>query len=1050
MKRFSLSGKGPVPGSTLLLVLIAMYSFAPAHHPPALSHSNTGQHTTASENRTDALRSSYGGSSYGGSSSGGHAASAQEDEPEETITGTVYDAAGPVMDVAVSVKGTAKVAYTDENGHYLIEASIGDVLVFSYPGYETLEITVGNQTLIDVELNESVTQLKEAVINAGYYTVKDKEKTGSISRVTADEIGNQAVGNVLSAMQGRMAGVQIVQNSGGPGGGYEVLIRGKNSIASGNSPLYIIDGVPYDMQSMGVLGISGTIIPNANINPLNFLDPSSVESVEVLKDADATAIYGSRGANGVILISTKMGKSGKPIVKLNFTTGFYQATEMMKLLNTEQYINIREEAFANDGLESLPSNAYDINGTWDKSRFTDWQQEFIGNQAYFNSAILSIAGGSDRTRYLLGGNFSKETTVFPGNYNYKKSSFYTTIHHGTKNERLSFHFSGYYGKDNNFLPPIDLTYIARTLPPNAPELYDANNELNWENGTWSNPIAPLQGNYRNYTKSLIGNAGIDYKLWNHTILRGSFGYNESEMTEIKLTPHTIYNPAYGFTSDWSRQQNNQSQRSSWIIEPQIDGNYQLWGGELSVTLGATFQQMSGNSLSILGEGFSNNSFINNLSAAKRIFIENEISSEYKYIAFYGRLNYNISHKYIVNLTGRRDGSSRFGPHNRFANFGAVGAAWLFSKESFLENYRDILSFGKLRLSYGTSGNDQIGDHQYLNTYTYQDANYDGYLQLDPTRLFNPNFAWERNRKLDLALELGFFKEKILLETGYYNSRSSNQLIGNPLPGTTGFTGIQANLDATVENSGWEFQLKSENFRTATFKWITAFNLSIPRNKLIEFNGLEESVYANRFVTGESINVQKLYKLKGVNPQTGLYEFEDYNGDGIITSAEDREYLVDLGPKYYGGMTNTIQYKNWSLDLLFQFVKKMGYNEFYGMYNPPGTMYNLPVTILNHWKAPGDDSRFQRMTAGYDGQAYLAHNRFSASNGIISDASFIRLKSLELAYQLPPKQNENLSCRIYITGYNLWTLTKFKGGDPEQLNNYLPPMRRLAIGFEITF
>lgn len=1013
MKTILFFGRWFVPGLTFLLVLSALYSFAPAHATP--SH--------VSEENTNFV--------------------------QEPITGTVYDIGGPIPGVTVRVKGTALSTITNEVGEYTIKAPPGSTLVFSYPGYENIEIKVQDQFVIDVELSEIIA-LQEAVINAGYYTVKDKERTGSISKITSKEIENQPVTNVLAAMQGRMSGVQVIQNSGVPGGGFEVMIRGKNSIAAGNAPLYIIDGVPYDTQTMGSLQISGAVIPSSVINPLNFLDPSSIESIEVLKDADATAIYGSRGANGVVLITTKKGMADKTLVTVNFTTGMADPTKLMKLLNSEQYASIRREAFNNDGIETPPPYAYDINGTWDPDRYTDWQKEFIGNTAYFNSAKISISGGNQQTRFLIGGNFSKESTLFPGNYNYKKTSIFSTLNHSSKDEKFKFFFNGQFGLDNNFLPPSDLTFAARTLSPNAPSLYDDYGELNWEESTWTNPLAAMEATYNNNSRNMVTNAGFTYQLWRNTEFKSSFGYSHALLEELKLTPHTIYNPAYGFTSDYSTHFNNLSKRSSWIIEPQVNGNYDLWKGKFSITLGATAQQQSFNNLSVLGEGFANNAFIENISAAKRLFIQGEMSSAYHYLAFFTRVNYNLNQKYILNLTGRRDGSSRFGADNRFANFGAMGAAWIFSREAFLEGIKGWLSFGKIRFSYGTSGNDQIGDHQYLNTFTFSDPIYDGNIGLQPTRLYNPAFAWEKNRKLDLALEMGFLSDRLFMEAGYYNNRSDNQLIGNPLPGTTGFPNIQANLNATVENSGWEFSLKSENFRSVDFKWSTSLNLTVPQNKLIAFDGLEKSAYANQLVIGAPITVAKLYKLNGVDPQTGLYVFEDFNGDGKITASEDREYLADLEPEFYGGISNSIRYKNWNLDFLFQFVKKIGYNEFYGIYNPPGTMYNLPAGILDHWQQPGDQTRFQRMTSGADSEAYLAHNRFSTSSGVISDTSFIRLKSLSISYQIPLKGDGDQACRVFMDAFNLWTITKFKGGDPEQLNNYLPPLRRVSIGFELTF
>ncbi|GEM52731.1 SusC/RagA family TonB-linked outer membrane protein [Empedobacter brevis NBRC 14943 = ATCC 43319] len=964
---------------------------------------------------------------------------------QESITGTVSDSIGPIADVLVSVKATGVYVITDENGNYAIEASPGDILVFSNPGYDTLEIPVGNKTVVNARMQQNITDLKEVIVNAGYYKVKEQERTGSISKITAEEIGNQPVNSPLDALIGRMTGVDIIPNSGLAGSGFQVRVRGQNSIAAGNEPLYIVDGVPYDAGSMGDRSVSGTVFYLNNISPLNTLDPSTIASIEVLKDADATAIYGSRGANGVVLITTKNGKPGKTVFSVDASTTLISATRFLKLLNTEQYLQMRREAFINDGITEYPSNAYDINGTWDQNRYTDWQKEFMGNIAYNNTIRASASGGNEQTLFSIGGSFMKETTVFPGDFNYKRTTAFANISHQSKNNRFTLQFSANYGLDRNFLPATDLSRRARILPPNAPKLYDDNGNVNWENNTFDNPLSELNATYRNESANLMANTTIGYKIIKGLEFKTNVGYNRSDLTELQLNPHTRFNPAWGLTSQSSSTVKNEGNRNSWIIEPQLDASYKLGDGRLNVIIGSTFQQQNEDRFAVLALGFANNSFMTNLSAANELQIINEASTQYRYIAFYGRINYNWKQKYIVNLTGRRDGSSRFGPGQQFANFGAVGAAWIFSKEEFLKN-TSFLSFGKLRASFGTSGNDQIGDYQYLNNYTITDADYGGNIGLSPSRLFNPYYAWEENRKYEGALEVGLLKDRINLEIAYYTNRSKNQLIGVPLPGTTGFSSIHANLDATVENSGWEVNVRTENFRRKDFKWSTSFLLTLPKNKLISFEGLENSTYANQLVLGMPISVSRLYHLTGVNPQTGLFEFEDYNGDGIISSL-DRQYNIDMTPKFYGSISNSFQYKNWNLDFMFQFVKKKGLNEL-SYTESPGMMLNTSTSVLDHWQNPGDHAFMQMYTTGWNYDAYAAYSRFGSSNAIISDASFIRLKSLSLSYRLPLDKEGQPKVTLFVQGQNLWTITKFKGGDPEQMIGFLPPMKRVMFGFRM--
>ncbi|HLW07282.1 MAG TPA: SusC/RagA family TonB-linked outer membrane protein, partial [Marinilabiliaceae bacterium] len=963
-----------------------------------------------------------------------------------SISGQITDGQTPISGASIIIKHTVKGTISDFDGRFELYAEKTDTLLISYLGYKPMELTVGNRRTIDVVLQEDATALGEVTINAGYYTVKEWERTGSIAKVDSQVIEEQPVNTALEALQGRVTGLDIISTSGLAGGGYTVRIRGQNSIAAGNDPLYVIDGVPFDTGSMSHSGLSLMVLPNGLVNPLNTMDPSSIESIDVLKDADATSIYGSRGSNGVILITTKKGKKGKTLFHFDASTTYITPTRMMDLLHTDAYLSMRREAFANDGFTEYPSDAYDVNGTWDPNRYTDWQKEFLGNPAYNQTVRASISGGHEQNTFLLGGTYMKETTVYPEDFSYKRGTVHTSFTHRSSNDRFSLQFSGNYGTDTNKLPTSDLSRIARILSPNAPQLYDEDGHLNWENNTWDNPLAALNATYQNTTNNLIANTTLNYNLLNHLHVKVNLGYNSTLFNEIQLNPHTVYNPAYGLTSSSSYSMKNESKRNSWIVEPQMDGFFTLGPGKLEWLIGATFQEQNNEELALIGYGYASNQLIDNLSAANNLVVMNEASAQYKYTAVYGRLNYNINKKYLLNLTGRRDGSSRFGSGNRFANFGALGAAWIFSEETLL---RDVswLSFGKLRASYGTTGNDQIGDYQYWDSYTITDGTYGGYIGLIPSRLLNPYFAWEKNKKLEGALELELWKSRVRLEVAYYINRSSNQLLGIPLPGTTGFSSIQGNLNAVVENTGWEINLQTVHVQKDAFNWRSTFQLTLPKNRLVAFEGLENSTYANQLVIGEPLSVYRLYHLLGVNADTGLFEFQDYNGDGIITAEEDRQYNADLTPKFYASITNMMQYKNWRLDFLFQFVKKDGLNEYYAT-EPPGIMQNQPVGVLDHWQHPGDQAFMQAYTTGWNYDAYEAYTQFTASSGAVSDASFIRLKTLSLNYKLPLKDERTPRCSIYLQGQNLLTFTKFEGGDPEQYTGYMPPLKRISLGLKL--
>ena len=840
-------------------------------------------------------------------------------------------------------------------------------------------------------------------------------------------------------MQGRMAGVDIVQDSGSPGGSFTIKIRGQNSLrADGNQPLYIIDGVPYFSETIGAIATSGTA-PSLT-SPLNSINPSDIESIEVLKDADATAIYGSRGANGVVLITTKKGKAGATSYTVNASTSFGSVTRTPKLMNTQQYLAMRQQAFANDGISVYPSYAYDVNGTWDQHRYTDWQKELIGGTSEIHNLQASVSGGSTRTQYLLSGNYRTETTVFPGDFKYNKGAAHFSMNHTSDDDRFKITFSANYTAQKNNQPSIDLTGISRTLAPNAPALYDANGNLNWENSTWDNPLAGLLSQFDSRIKDLTANTMLSYAIRPNLQFKTSLGYSDLNSNESRTQPSTMYNPAYGVGSEISSLSTNETARTSWIIEPQLHWNKAIGKGKIDALAGGTFQQQRTERLFLNGFGFASNSLIHDLASASIKTIDLSDETIYKYQAFFARLNYTWNERYILNVTGRRDGSSRFGPGKQFATFGAVGAAWIFSNEAFLKD-NTVLSFGKLRSSYGTTGNDQIGDYQFLDTYASSGNTYQGTIGLQPVRLFNPEFGWETNRKFEVALETGFLKDRLFLTTAYYFNRSSNQLVGVPLPGTTGFNSLNANLDATVQNSGLEFTLRTVNFQHKNFEWTTNFNISASRNKLVSYPGLESSTYANTYVVGQPINIIKVYHYTGMNATTGIYEFEDVNGDGTITSLGDRKTIADLSPRFFGGLQNQFKYKGLQLDFLFQFVKQQAF----------GPMPGVPGTAVNQLASVSDATAQQPYTAGVNGDVTTAYYRYGLSDGNFQDASYVRLKNISLTYDLPLNYTHGVRCQLYLQGQNVLTFTNYSNGDPEfKFGGYLPPLKVFTGGMKLTF
>ncbi len=965
------------------------------------------------------------------------------------IKGTVSDNVGTLSGVTVIIKGTTTGTLTDIDGNFQISAQPTDILLFSYLGYQTQEVPINNRTIIKIKLQEDTTTLKEVIVNAGYYTVKDKERTGSIARVTSKDIETQPVPNILATMQGRMAGVNIVQETGIAGGGFKINIRGVNSLREdANNPLYIIDGVPYSTDAISDLQTSTSTIGNGN--PLASINPNDIESIEVLKDADATAIYGSRGANGVVLITTKKGKSGKTSVTITTSTAVGSVTKMMDLMNTEQYLTMRRKAYANDGITTYPANAYDVNGTWDQNRYTDWQKVLIGGTSEVNTMQANITGGNQQTSFLVSGNYRTETSVFPGDFLYKRGGARVNLNHRSDDNKFSVQFSGSYMVQNNDLPWIDYVTLSRQLAPNAPALYDANGNLNWENNTWTNPLSNNVRKCLTFTTDLIANTVMSYKLADNLVLKSSFGVSDLSNEDSRSTPSTTYNPSFNLSSQYSSIYVNNLRRRSWIMEPQLSWNKAFGNATMDVLMGATFQSQTSKKQLAYATGFSSNSLLYDLSAASQVLIRNNEEIDYKYQAFFGRANYSYAKKYIINLTARRDGSSRFASGNQFSTFGALGAAWLFHKEDFLKSTERFLSFGKLRASYGITGSDQIGDYQYLDTYSSSGISYGGIIGLQPSRLYNTNFGWESNKKLEVALELGFLNDRILFSASTYRNRSSNQLVGLPLPGTTGFPSIQTNLDATVENRGVEFTLRTENIKKSNFSWVSNFNITKAGNKLLSFPGLETSAYRNQYVIGQPTTIQKLFQFTGVDPVTGLYQFTDFNGDGVISYEYDRQVVKDFNPDFYGGLQNVFTYKGFQLDFLFQFVKQQNFN-FANTQKFAGQFINQPVAYLNSWQEAGDNAPYQLYATNANSQATQRSDFFGLSSGAVSDASFIRLKNISVAYTLPKRIMPNVDCRLSLEGQNVLTFTKYQGADPEFVQGgLLPPLKMYSFNLQLTF
>ena len=971
--------------------------------------------------------------------------------PPIDVKGKIVDENGKPVLATVTVKGTSKATSTNENGEFFLTGvDETATLIISGVSIETYEVKVNGKTEITINAITRVTAQEEVVINAGYYDVKKRKATGNISKVSGKDIENNPVSNPLAALQARVPGLEIIQTTGVPGGSFTIRLRGQNSIANGNDPLIIIDGVPYTNESTSSVYNSQNLFFNGT-SPLNNINIGDIESIEILKDADATAIYGSRGANGVILITTKRGNPGLTKVNATYYGGIGKVSSKIDLLNTQQYLEMRKEAFVNEGVTPTFSSGRDIL-YWNQDDYTNWQDYLIGGSAHYNDAQVSISGGEKSTQFNFGSGFHKETSVFPGNNASSRISTHLNVNNSSQSQKLKSSITLNYSASNTNFISKDLTDEALVIPPNAPKLFKPNGDLNWNDTTgysasFSNPLAYLQRPYSAQTNNLNGNLIISYSLNSNLEIKSNFGYTNITSNSVTKNPKKSYAPSVAATRlNESIFADNNFQ--NWIVEPQINWHFRLNESEFNILVGTSFLEQETNSLAQAGTGFVTEALMDNLKAAPNIFIYADTYSQYRYSAIFGRINYQLKDKYVVNLTGRRDGSSRFGPGKQFAMFGAFGGAWIFSKEDFIAKIAPILSFGKLRVSYGIAGNDQLGDYSYLDTYTSSPV-YFNTPGLTPVRLSNPDFAWETNRKFEAGIELGLFRDRVQIEASFYKNRSSNQLVGFALPPTTGFTSIQGNLPAIVQNSGIEIEFTSQNIKKNDFSWTSSINVSVPRNKLIAFPDLEKSPnYSNALVIGKALSIIKRYNYLGVNPQTGFYQVEDVNADGVINT-NDRVKIQFVGRYCNLGFSNSLQFKGFQVDILLQYMNQVAGN-YLRKWGPPGlVLSNQPAEVMQRWRNIGDLSDMQKFALS---SANVPYSTFQGTEESSSDASFLRLKNLNVSYKLPDgvvKKTRLHSSVIFIQGQNLFTITNYKGLDPETGNFSLPPLKVLTMGIKIT-
>ncbi len=974
-----------------------------------------------------------------------------------TVTGTLLDEKGmPLPGASVKVKGTNQYTSTNKSGVFILSnVDENAVIVISFIGYEPMELKAKG-SIGTVILKMANSKLDDVQIIA-YGTTTRRLNTGNIGTLKAEDIEKQPVNNALTALTGRVAGMFVTQGSGLPNSTVKVQIRGTNSISQGVEPLYVIDGVPYAANLLSNVGSSGA----GEASPFSFINPSSIESIDVLKDADATAIYGSRGANGVILITTKKGKPGNTKFDVNLYTGISRTPAKADLLDRDQYLAMRNEAFKNTGIVKTISNAPDLL-LWDTTRNENWQKRLLGHSSINSDAQVSMSGGSDYSSYRAFIGYNRTTPPFPGDFKSDKISGGISVSTSSVNKRFNAQISLNYLVDKTFLPSYN-PVSGILLAPVAPEPINPDGTINYQNYSTNNPFPGFLTTYTGKATNLVTNANLSYAIFKTLLFKVNAGYNNNMVNgNYRYTVASqIGNPFISSPSPTSSFSYNNI--NAWVIEPQLSYQGTIGRGKLEALLGNTLQTNNTNGQLLYGSGYSNDAQLPSLAAATTVVNGGSTLEQSKFISVYGRLNYNLHDKYLLNLTGRRDGSSRFGPDKKFGNFGAAGAAWIFSKEKFMADNLSFLSFGKLRASYGITGNEPGSNYQYLQLYDYYNTIVAprGYqanaLSLLPNNIYSPDFAWEQVSKLEGGLELGLLKDRVLLSASYFTNRSSNQLVAYQLPSITGSVAVLLNRPATVQNTGFEFTATVKNIQKANFSWTSNLNITISRNKLKSFPGLETSSYADQLIIGQPLNIVFLYRAAGVNPQTGIYQFYDKNGNLTSTpSYSDKTEYQSTNPKFFGGFQNSFTYKSFSLDVFLQFVNQMGVNYYYVNSNAPGRSYygdgNQPVAVLDRWQKPGDIKPFQQFTSSSASAASNAYSYQQNSDAGYTDASYIRLKNVSLNYKLPRTLLSKLNIdqtRIYFQAQNLFTLTKYKGLDPEG-QGITPPLSIWTMGAQFTF
>lgn len=983
---------------------------------------------------------------------------------QKAVTGKVTDEKGnPLADVSVRVSGTTTGTSTKPDGSYsLVVPAKGKVLVFSSVDMETVEILIGNQATINATLKTTEKALQEVVVT-GYQVVKKSDVTGAISKIRAGDIDNLPIPNFAQAMQGRAAGVIVAAANGVPGGSLSVIIRGVGSINAGTTPLYVVDGVQINT---GV----GSI--NTQNNPLNFLNPDDIESIEVLKDAAAASVYGARAGNGVVVVTTKRGKAGKPKFTVNSYIGQSTPLQTVDVLTTQQWLELRIESLVNSGvapatarstaLSNLGLPASTTQGKIDSLPTYDWQDAAFGKGTIFNSE-MSMQGGSQNINYYLSASYSKQTSFIAP----------TDFQRGAVLSKTNFKLNDKLTLDNSLSlstvsqnAPYSLGNTGFGNPAYASAMILPINPIYNDNGTYfglpgsgQNMVGTFNhnvlavGDYAKYftrTNQFIGSLALTYKVIPSLTLKSMVAM------DYRLTQdHRYQDPRINDGFAVSGRLSDQTDWNTNFLTTTTANYTKTFNDKHNVNAfgGIEYRRDQNQWFQADGQGFPSY-LLQYMSAASTPTGVSGAWTASATFSQFGKIGYSYLSKYIFNYTIRRDGSSRFGENNKYGIFQSAQFAWNAKQESFLKKIHAISDL-KLRYSFGQAGNDQIGNTLYAQLYGASRI-YGNGSGIFPSQLGNPDLTWENREEHNLGLDISFLKNRISLTADAYIRTNKDLLLSRPLYATTGFTSIQQNL-GTMENRGLELLLSVTPF-DGKLKWTSSFNIAFQKNKVTElYDGLQSLPSDASIRVGVPIGSFFVAEWAGVNPATGRGMWYDINGNLTYNpSAADRKVIGDIYPSKFGGWNNTISFKGFTLDAFFQY--EYGRVRLDGQYQQMMRMAGATVNTLSYgydtrWRKPGDVVPTPRT---FNGLADYNSAGWGSGSRYIFKTDYIRLKQITLGYDVPAnfaKRYKLEGARFYIQGINLWTYTKWPSYDPEFTGDnfgIIPQSKNITAGLQVRF